>query len=52
MAVVTKSITLEITYDDKEWHDPVLWDWSELVGDAWTGPTDGRRLRLTAMHLD
>ena len=52
MSVKTKKVTLAITYDSDVWPDPVTWDWSDLVGDVWHGPTEGRTVSLAAMHLD
>lgn len=52
MAVITRSVTLKITFDTDVWLDPMAWDWSDLVGDVWDGPTEGRTVRLAGMHLD
>lgn len=53
-AHVTSKVTLEITYDPAQWHDPIDWDWAILIQDAWSGPVqaDERLVQIRAMHLD
>ena len=52
MSVITRSVTLTITFDTDVWQDPLAWDWSDLVGEVWDGPIEGRTVRLAGMHLD
>ena len=52
MALVTEKVQVEVTYDSDMWPDPISWDWSELIGEVWSGPVSGRSVRVAAMHLD